>query len=305
MHIAVTGATGFIGQALVARLVERGHGVRALVRRPGRLAGARPAVEAVAFDALAAPAPGLVDGCDAVIHLAGEPIARRWSREHKERVRRTRVEGTGAVARAAIAAGTVKALISASGVGYYGPHGSEPLTEDSPPGSDFLAEVCKEWEEATAPAREAGIRAVHLRLGVVLHPGGGALERMLLPFKLGLGGRLGSGEQYMSWIHRDDLVSLLAFALEAESLGGPVNATAPNPVTNAEFARVLGQALHRPALLPVPALALRLALGEMATVLLEGQRVLPSRALAAGFTFAYPRLDAALAHLLGQRQGRS
>lgn len=302
MHIAVTGATGLIGKALIARLLAHGHTVRALVRHPERLIGLRKGLEAAAFDALDTPAPGLLAGCKAVIHLAGTPIARRWTREQKERMWQTRVTGTTSISQAAAATGTVKVLISASAIGFYGPRGPERLSEDDRQGgSGFLAAMCRSWENATVPARAAGIRTTLVRIGVVLHPDGGALAKMVPLFKLGLGGRLGSGKQYVSWIHLDDLVSLLLFVLTTTfPLDGPVNATAPNPVTNAELTRALARVLHRPAFLPVPAFALKLALGEMATVVLDGQRIIPGRALTAGFNFAYPTVDEALAHLLGQ-----
>lgn len=293
MNVAVTGGTGFIGARLVARLATEGHQVRVLSRKPER--------GAVFFDALAKPAPGLLDGCDAVINLAGEPISQRWTPEHKDRVLRSRVQGTAAIVEAARAAGSVKVLMSASAIGYYGPHGDEKLHENSPPGNDFLAEVCKAWEVAAAPAKSAGIRTVLPRIGVVLHPEGGALKQMLPLFKLGVGGRLGSGKQYMSWIHLDDVISLLLHALKTQVVDGPMNVTAPVPVTNADFTRALGAALHRPALFPAPAFALKLALGEMSSMILEGQRVMPDKALLTGFNFAYPTLESALGNLLGKR----
>ncbi|HXN41421.1 MAG TPA: TIGR01777 family oxidoreductase, partial [Myxococcaceae bacterium] len=196
---------------------------------------------------------------------------------------------------------TVRALLSASAVGYYGPQGARPLGEEDPPGDDFLARVCLAWEQATAPAAAGGIRTVLLRTGVVLHPEGGALKQMLRPFRLGMGGRLGTGTQYMSWIHREDWLSLCAHCLHAASLSGPVNLTAPNPVTNRELTSALGAALHRPAILPAPAFALKLALGEMSTMLLEGQRVMPNRALEMGFPFKFERIDDALSALFSRQ----
>ncbi|HME91476.1 MAG TPA: TIGR01777 family oxidoreductase, partial [Myxococcaceae bacterium] len=257
MRIAVTGGTGFIGRALVKRLSREGHQVLALSRHAAKGSSRLGSgVTEDVFDATEPPRNGLLSGCDAVIHLAGESVAARWTLEQKDRVMQSRVRGTRAIAEAALDAKTVKALVCASAIGYYGPRGSEELAEDSPAGGDFLARVCVAWEAAASPARDAGLRTVHLRTGVVLHPEGGALKRMLLPFKLGAGGRLGSGEQYLSWIHRDDLVSLYVYAVASGAVRGPMNATAPNPVTNQEFTSALGRALHRPAILPAPAFAL-------------------------------------------------
>ncbi|MFZ5468280.1 MAG: TIGR01777 family oxidoreductase [Myxococcota bacterium] len=300
MRIAITGGTGFIGSALVQRLLAEGHEVKVLSRHPQR-ARLPKGASAGFFDAFLPLEEGLLDDMEAVVHLAGEPIGRRWTAEHKERVRQSRAVGTRSIAEGAARA-KVKTLLSASAVGFYGPRGDEPLTEEASPGTDFLAQVCQRWEQAATPAKEAGVRVVHPRIGTALHPEGGVLGRLLLPFKLGAGGRLGSGEQYMSWIHRDDLVSLLVFLLTKSELAGPVNATAPHPVTNRVFTKTLAHALHRPAVLPAPAFALELALGEMSTLLLDGQRVVPKRALDAGFTFAFPHLSGALEDLLGHAQ---
>jgi uncharacterized protein (TIGR01777 family) len=300
MKIAVTGGTGFIGRPLVERLSRDGHQVLVLSRHPEQGAtGAQ--IQSAFFDALQAAPTGLLTGFQAVIHLAGESIAQRWTPEHKDRVMQSRTRGTRSIVQAAVESGTVQTLISSSAVGYYGPHGSEELTEDSPPGTDFLAQVCRAWEEATIPARSAGLRTVQIRTGIVLHPEGGALKKMLTPFRLGAGGRLGSGQQYMSWIHRADLVSLFLHAMVTESVHGPMNGTAPHPLTNREFTEALGRALHRPTLAPAPALALKLVLGEMSSMVLTGQRALPTRALAAGFRFAFPDLDLALQELLGKK----
>jgi uncharacterized protein (TIGR01777 family) len=302
MKIAVTGATGFLGVPLVQLLLQQGHGVMALVRNPSG-----PAVRALSgariemWGGSGALRPGLLHGQEAVIHLAGESIAQRWTAESKARILETRRQGTARIVEAALEGKTVRALLSASAVGYYGPQGARALTEKDPPGGDFLAKVCLAWEQATAPAARGGIRTVLLRTGVVLHPEGGALKQMLRPFRLGVGGRLGSGEQYMSWIHREDWLSLCAHCLGAASLSGPVNLTAPNPVTNRELTSSLGVALHRPALLPAPAFALKLALGEMSTMLLEGQRVLPKRALEMGFGFKFERIENALSALFPRR----
>ena len=296
MRIAVTGATGFLGRPLVRRLVRDGHAVTALVRRPERLA-----VEGVRAEKYEARLPlraATLAGHDAVIHLAGESIGQRWTAERKALILESRTAGTAAIAHAAIEAKTVKTLLSASAVGYYGPHGAKELFEESPPGGDFLARVCIAWENAAELASQSGIRTVNLRTGIALHPEGGALRPMLTPFRLGAGGRLGSGMQYMSWIHREDWISLCVHCLRNEGLSGPVNFTGPNPVTNREFTRVLGDVLHRPTLIPAPAFALKAVLGEMSTMLLEGQRALPRRAQSYNFEFKFPQLQGALADLL-------
>jgi uncharacterized protein (TIGR01777 family) len=289
MRIAVTGGTGFLGKPLVAALRSRGHDVRVLSRGgTGR-----------DFFEAGKPLPaGALDGAEAVVNLAGEPIARRWTAAAKKQLVDSRVEGTRAVVEAARGTG-VRVLISASATGYYGPRGDEPLDESASPGHDFLAGLCQAWEAAAEPARAAGLRVVHPRIGVVLHPEGGALAKMLPLFRLGVAGRLGSGRQAFSWIHRDDMVSLLVFCLETSAVSGPVNGTAPNPVTNAELTHALARAVHRPAVLPAPGFALKLALGEMSEMLLTGQRVLPQKALQAGFKFAFPMLDPALGQMLG------
>jgi len=300
VKIAVTGGTGFIGRPLVNRLAGAGHQILVLTRHP-ESADSAPNLGVAFFEAMQAPRDGLLDGMDAVIHLAGESIAKPWTAEQKERILQTRQKGTEAIARASVRAKSVKTLVCASAIGFYGARGSEELTEDSSAGDDFLARVCRAWEQSAAPARDAGIRVVHLRTGIVLHPGGGALKKMVLPFRLGIGGRLGSGQQYMSWIHREDLLSLYTHALSNESIEGALNGTAPNPVTNEEFTRVLARVLHRPALMPAPAFALKLALGEMSSMVLTGQRVLPARALKSGFRPAFAELEPALQNLLGER----
>lgn len=297
--IAVSGASGFIGRALVSALKSRGVRVRPLVR-PGRSVpdGIPWDPEASSIDREA------LEGLDAVVHLAGENVAgARWSEAQKQRIRDSRVRGTGLLAEALSALRDKPAVwVSASAVGIYGDGGDRALDEDSPPGDDFLARVCVAWEEAAAPARAAGIRVVHPRFGVVLHPHGGALAKMLGPFKLGLGGKLGSGAQYMSWIGLEDAVRALLYLID-QPLEGPVNLVAPNPVTNAEFTRALAGALHRPAPFFVPSFAARLAFGEMAEVaLLRGQRVFPKRLLGAGFQFAQPELAPLLASLFAPSQ---
>lgn len=301
MKVAVTGATGFLGTGLVQGLLSQGHGVHVLTRDVARaLEKLPPGVTGAPFDGRTALAPEALAGADAVIHLAGEPVAQRWSRDAKQRIHDSRVQGTRTLVEAMKAAGTVKRFVSTSAIGYYGgAREAEPLTEQSPPGDDFLARVCVDWEAEAWGARGAGIGTVVVRMGVVLHPDGGALHKMLPPFRMGAGGPVGSGRQYVSWIHREDAQALLRFALEHAPLeDGPVNATAPEPVTNAAFAHALGHALGRPSVMHIPAFVVKAAMGEMAKVVLEGQRVLPERARESGFTFRFPELEAALKHLL-------
>jgi uncharacterized protein (TIGR01777 family) len=283
MRVAVTGASGFIGGPLCDALRARGHGVITV----GRTSGERRRVP------MTGPAP--LEGADAVIHLAGEPVAAgRWSAAKRQRIRDSRVTGTKNLVAGLRAAGG-RTLICASATGYYGSRGDEELTEDSAPGTDFLAGVCREWE---AEAMASGVRTVRVRIGIVLGPGGGALQQMLTPFKLGLGGRLGDGRQWMSWIHRDDLVALFLHALDREALEGPLLGTSPVPVTNADFTRALGRALGRWTLLPMPAWQLRIIVGQVAEVLLGSQRCLPKRTLGTGFAFRHSDLEAALVEIL-------
>jgi len=241
--------------------------------------------------------PQALADVDAIVHLAGEPIAHRWTRDRKRRIRESRVRGTETIARAmASARDRPRVLLSASAVGIYGNRSDEVLDEGSAPGTDFLATVCTEWERAADPARDAGVRVVHMRTGLVLAESGGAMAMMLPPFRAGLGGPMGSGRQWMSWIAREDFARVVLFLLGADSADGPVNLVAPHPTQNAEFARVLGQVLHRPAVLPVPAFALTLAFGEMAEhTLLASQRVMPRRLGELGFQFRFPQLADALA----------
>lgn len=239
---------------------------------------------------------------DAVVHLAGENIARRWTEGRKVRIRLSRVRGTRFLAQAlAKLSIPPRVMISASAIGYYGDRGEEILSEESSPGEDFLAEVCREWEAATKPAADRGIRVIHLRTGVVLSAKGGALAKMLPAFKMGLAGEIGSGRQYMSWVDADDLVSAILFTLEQGAVRGPVNAVSPNPVTNGDFTTTLGEILHRPTHFRLPAFVVRLLLGEMGvTALLASQRVKPAKLCAAGFAFRYPDLDGALRHALNK-----
>ena len=296
MNVLVSGSSGLIGSALVPALSADGHAVRRLRRAPGSGADATSwNPDDGTF------AEGALDGLDAVVHLAGENIAGgRWTASRKSRIRDSRVEGTRRLCAALAALETPpRVLVAASAIGFYGDRGDALLDESAAPGIGFLPEVSRSWEAAAAPAREAGIRVVHLRIGIVLSPAGGALGQMLLPFKLGVGGVLGSGDQYMSWIALDDLVGIVRHALADESLSGPVNAVAPRAVTNREFTRTLGQVLRRPTILPAPAFALRIALGEMAdALLLASTRVDPAALRGGSFEFRHPELDGALRQVL-------
>jgi uncharacterized protein (TIGR01777 family) len=274
VNITLTGATGFIGRALAVRLSAAGHKVQPYSLR----------------------APQALQASDAVIHLAGEPIAQRWTSEAKRRIRESRVEGTRRLIAALPAPASV--FICSSAVGFYGSRGDEILTETSPPGTGFLAELCVEWERAADEAQAHGMRVVKLRTGMVLGGRGGALGRMLPAFRLGVGGRLGSGRQWMPWIHLDDHLDLVEFALAQAGVSGPLNAVAPNPVTNRDFTATLARTLGRPAFLPAPAFALKAMFGEMACVLLQSQRVIPRAALDAGFEFRHPELGPALQDIL-------
>jgi len=281
MRVIVTGASGLIGTRLGAALRARGDEVVGVSLRSGP------------------PAPGVVSGSDAVVHLAGEPIAQRWTESSREKIMSSRTEGTrGLVQAIAAADAPPPVLISASGIGYYGSRGDERLDESAAPGDDFAARVCVEWEREANAAAEHGVRVVTVRTGVALAKSGGALAKMLPPFKLGVGGPVAGGRQYLAWIHLDDLVGIYLAAIDNADWSGPVNATAPEPVTNAEFSKALGRALHRPAVAPVPAFALRLLYGDMAEIVTEGQRAVPARALALGHRFDHPDLDEALADAL-------
>jgi uncharacterized protein (TIGR01777 family) len=292
--ILISGSTGLIGSALVSALRARGCSVISLTRKgtagPGQ----------IRWNPEQPDPDYAVPDVDAVIHLAGEPIASRWTEEKKKRIRDSRVISTTNLARAlARAEQRPKVLVCSSAVGYYGDRGDEVLTEESPSGSGFLPEVCREWEAAADAARQTGIRTVHLRTGLVLSPNGGALKPMLLPFKLGLGGRIGSGRQWWSWIALEDMVGVVLHALRAESLAGAVSAVAPNPVTNLEFTKTLAGVLGRPAILPVPAVAVKLAMGEMGTnLLLASQRVAPRALHNSGYHFQNVELRGTLARIL-------
>jgi len=303
-RVAVTGASGFVGRALVETLLERGYGVIALGRRPEAHAFDRR-VEARRFDpGDATPNPGAFDGADAVVHLAGETVAGRWTAEKKKRIASSRVAGT----RALVASLTVlerrpAVLVCASASGYYGARGDEPLAENAAPGDDFLARVCVDWERAASEAEALGVRVAHLRTGIVLGDGG-ALAKMLAPFRLGLGGPFGGGRQFVPWIHIDDLVSLCLFALDRDEVRGPVNAVAPDYATSARFAQALGAAVRRPAVVPAPAPALRLLLGEFAETLLASQLMLPAVAEDLGFVWGYPHIEQAMFAAVARGAGR-
>src|SRR3984957_5847877 len=298
IRVTVTGATGLIGLALIAALQQRGAEVTVLTRDAERArrrlldAGLAP-VEAFDWDLLgeAAPAAAL-EGRDAIVHLAGENVAQRWSEASKRAIRESRVRGTRNLLAGIEQTGTrPHTLVGSSAIGYYGAHGEEPLDEDAPPGLDFLARVCVEWEAETQRAAGLGMR-------VVLDRDGGALEKMLPPFRLGLGGPVAGGRQYISWVHRDDVVGIYVTALEDERWSGPVNATGPEPVSNRDFSHALGRALQRPAVVPVPGAALALLYGEMAEIVTQGARVMPAKALVLGYEFAHAQLDEALAAAL-------
>ena len=289
MKITVTGASGLIGSRLVDRLRARGDEVATLSRDPSSSGAVRWLPEQE-------PAPAAaLSGSDAVIHLAGENVAQRWSDDAKRRIRSSRELGTrNLVAGIEAADPRPRVLVSSSAVGYYGPHGDEELDERAPAGDDFLAEVCVIWEREAQRAAELGLRVVNVRTGVVLDRDGGALAKMLPFFKLGVGGPVAGGGQYMPWIHVDDVVGIYLAALDGEAWEGPVNASAPEPVTNKTFSRALGRALHRPAFAPVPGLAVKVLYGEMAEIVTKGQRVIPRRAQEHGYAFAHPDLDEAL-----------
>lgn len=291
MHVAITGATGLIGTALSQALRADGHRVTGITR-------SQPGPDQLQWS----PSEQRIDsgglrGVDAVVHLAGEPVAaHRWTAQAKRRIKDSRIDGTRLIARTlADLDDGPRTLVSVSGIDYYGDRGDEVLTERSAPGDTFLADVCKVWEASADPARQAGIRVVHPRIGIILTARDGALRRLLPLFRLGLGGRFGSGQQYWSWIALDDVIGVLSHALTTASVTGPLNTSAPEPVTNATFATVLGKVLSRPAWLPVPSFGPRLVLGEMADAMVfHSKRVIPEATLASGYTFRYPDLEAGL-----------
>lgn len=306
MRVAVTGATGFVGSRLVERLQADGHQVLVLARKPERAAqifptAIFPAVEVVAYTPLESGEwQQRISGCDGVVNLAGEPISERWTAAHKQSIVDSRQVGTQKLVEA-IAHSNPKpsVLVSASAIGFYGTSETAAFDETSAAGDDFLAEVCKVWEAEAQKVTEAGVRLVILRIGVVLAMGG-AIAKMLTPFKLFAGGPIGTGRQWFSWIHREDLVNLIMQALTQPSMEGVFNATAPNPVRMAEFCNTLGQVMNRPSWLPVPAFAIEALLGDGAIVVLEGQQVLPQRTQTTGFQYQYPALKTALEEVLAE-----
>ncbi len=299
MRVAVSAASGLIGTALVRELAGGGTDVVRLVRRPARSSAEiswRPDAASGGLDAAA------LRGVDAVVHLSGAPVAdRRWTQSRKAVLRASRIQSTSVLA-AAMAAADPRpgVLLCASAIGYYGDTADRAVDESAPSGDGFLAELVRDWEAAAEPASAAGIRVVNFRSGLVLAPGGGILGRLVLPFRLGAGAKIGSGGQYMSWISLADEISAISFLLASPDAAGAFNLTAPSPVTNAEFTRALAKAVRRPAVLTVPAVALRAALGEVASELLGSARVLPARLQAAGFSFAHPDIDSALSAVLGR-----
>jgi uncharacterized protein (TIGR01777 family) len=299
MRVTITGATGFVGMRLVAALRARGDEVTALSRDAGR-ASERLGVQAVAWDWTAGPAPaGALAGRDAVVHLAGEPVSQRWNAQVRAKIRDSREQGTRQlVAGIAAADPPPRRLISASASAFYGPHGDEIVDEKSPAGRDWLADVCVRWEREAHAAEPLGVDVVTLRTGLTLDAGYGALASMLTPFKLGVGGPLAGGRQYVPWLHADDLVGLYVRAIDAAHFSGPVNGCSPVPVTNKELSRALGRALHRPAIVPVPGLAAKLMVGEVAKYAISGVRMVPGRADELGYAFAFPEVGPALADVL-------
>jgi uncharacterized protein len=308
MRVTVTGATGLIGRRVVAALLERGDAVTVLSRDPerakadlGKPNSSAPGLYspvAMRWDPNGESAPqAALESADAVVHLAGENVAQRWTESAKRAIRESRVLGTGNLMlgiEALAETARPKVLVSGSAIGYYGAHGDEPIDEESPAGEDFLAQTCAQWEAEAEMVARLGVRVVKVRTGVVLDSEGGALGKMLPPFKLGVGGPVASGRQYISWIHTDDVVGIVLAAIDDEQWHGAINATAPEPQRNRDFSKALGRALRRPALLPVPGTALRLMYGEMAQVVTEGARVLPAKALVLGYEFRHPQLDEAL-----------
>ncbi len=299
MKILITGATGFIGQPLCKALAGEGHEFHVLSRRPESVN--LPRAKAFRWNPEAETPPAEAwDGVEAVIHLAGEPIAaKRWTEEQKRRIRDSRVLGTRNLVKGMQqAAKPPKVLVSGSAVGFYGHRGDEKVDERSKPGTGFFPDICTAWEHEAEQAKALGTRVVQVRIGVVLGNGGGILEKILIPFKLGIGGRISSGKQWFPWIHIDDILGILRHALYTDQLSGPINGVAPNPATNEQFTEALGTALHRPTIFPVPEFALRIAMGEMADAALDSQRVLATVALETGYQFRYPELQAALNALL-------
>jgi uncharacterized protein (TIGR01777 family) len=294
--VAIAGASGFLGTAFARHLTEAGHELRRIGRASSRGVDFQWDLNAGRLD------PAALDGADVVVNLVGENVAQRWTQEHKRAILTSRLRSTEILAKTMAAVRTPpRVFLSTSAIGIYGSRGSEALDESSAPGRGFLADVVQQWENAATPARDAGVRLVYPRLGLVMHPDGGVLAKLLPLFNVGGGGKIGRGDQWMSWIGMHDLVRALVFLMETEAITGPVNVTAPNPATNAQFSHTLGEVLHRPALATVPEFAVKLMFGEMGEeTLLSGQRVLPRRLLDSRFQFDYPELAAALRRELGK-----
>jgi len=294
--VAIAGASGFLGTAFARHLTKAGHELRRIGRASSRGVDFQWDLNAGRLD------PAALDGADVVVNLAGENVAQRWTPAHKRAILASRLRSTEILAKTMAAVRTPpRTFLSTSAIGIYGSRGSEALDENSTPGLGFLADVVQQWERAAAPARDAGVRLVHPRLGLVMHPDGGVLAKLVPLFNVGGGGKVGKGDQWMSWIGMHDLLRALVFLMETEAITGPINVTAPNPATNAQFSHTLGEVLHRPAIATVPEFAVKLIFGEMGEeTLLAGQRVLPRRLLDSGFEFAYPELAAALAHELNK-----
>jgi uncharacterized protein (TIGR01777 family) len=301
MRVIITGGTGLIGRALAAHLTERDYEVVLLSRRPERVAGLPAKARAERWDARTAEGWGhLANGAAAVVNLAGESIAGLWTTQRKRRIRESRLNAGRAVAQAVeLAKSKPRVVVQASGVGYYGPQGENEITEEAPPGDDFLGRLAIEWEASTASVEALGVRRAIIRSGAVLSTEGGALPPLLLQYRLFAGGPLGSGRQWLPWIHMADEVRAIRFLVENQNAQGAFNLTSPNPLTNADFGRAMGRVMKRPFLMPMPAFVLRLLAGEMSTVLLDGQRALPKRLLDLGFTFRFPDAEVALRDLLG------
>lgn len=306
MRIIITGGSGLIGRGLTANLVKDGHEVFILSRTPQMVAGLPPGAKAVGWDAKTATGWGsLSDTTEVIVNLAGENLKgkgllpNRWTRRRKELIRQSRLDAGRAVVEAVkLASRKPKLLVQASAVGYYGPHGDDQVTEETSSGSDFLAKVCRDWEASTAEVEPLGIRRVILRTGLPLTLNGGSFPSLVLPFRLFAGNTFGSGKQFYPWIHFDDYIAAVRFVTDDPKSSGPYNLSAPNPVRNREFAYALGRIMHRPAFLPIPRFALELPFGEVATVVMDGQRVVPDRLVKAGFEFRYPDLEPALKELM-------
>ncbi len=290
MNVLITGGTGFIGGALSRELRNSGHNVIVTTRRQ------TDSKEKLTWNLPALIPSDTMSNIDAVVNLAGESIASgRWTKKRKQLIMSSRMNITRALVQSMQNANPKpKVLISASAIGFYGPRGDEFVTEDAPAGTDFLADVCRAWEAEALKAEETGVRVVPVRIGGVLESDGGALPKMIMPFKFFLGGPVGSGKQWFSWVHRDDIIGIIKYALENESISGPINLTAPEPVTNKEFSSALGRAISRPSWLPVPGFIVKITIGELGDILLTGQRVLPEKALKAGYKFKHPDVDEAL-----------